>query len=271
MSSTLTSKVSQLSQAKPAGNTKTAGNMNQMYRWFFTIPYEAISASQLSQDLNTFAKKFLFSGEIGSGGYKHWQGCMSLKQKMYFATVKNIFPTSAHIEPCKDWFKALNYCKKEETHIEGPYTETSSFIKLPPTLKKWQQQVVDICITEPDDRSIYWIWEPDGNTGKTTLCKYLAVKHGATVLNNCSTKDGAYALPDEPKLVVVNLTRSNEGHINYGLLEAIKDGLIFSAKYESKMKCFNSPHVFVFANHAPDETKMSADRWKIYRMKEFIQ
>ena len=39
--------------------------------------------------------------------------------------------------------------------------------------------VVDILKTEPDERTIHWFWEPKGNVGKTTLCKWLVVKRGA--------------------------------------------------------------------------------------------
>lgn len=260
--------VSQNLSGKPKGNTKSFGARNQLYRWFFTIPYEAITLSQLSQDLRTFCKKYTFSGELSEKGYKHWQGCFSLKEKMYFHTVKNILPDVAHLEPCKNWWSALNYCKKVETHIEGPYDETTIFshIDLPTQLYDWQERIVHIAKQKPNDRVIHWFWEKNGCTGKTTLCKYLAVKYDAVVLNNCSSRDGSFALPNDPKIVVVNLTRSNEGHINYGLLEAIKDGLIFSPKYESKMKIFNSPHVFVFANCEPDTAMMSKDRWIIHEL-----
>lgn len=259
--------LSQTSQDKPEGNTKTSGARNQVYRWFFTIPYEEYSASQLSQNLKGFSKEFLFSGEIGASGYKHWQGCFSLRQKEYFSTVKNLFSQNTHLEPCKNWIKSKTYCKKEETHIEGPYDEKYEFVDLPDKLYAWQQEVVDLCTVKPDNRTIFWYWDAEGCKGKTTLCKILAVKMGASIIGNGAMKDIAFSIGEAPKIVAMNITRTNEGRVNYGAIEAVKDGLVFSSKYESKMKIFNCPHVFVFANFEPNYSSMSQDRWVVVEVK----
>jgi len=258
--------MSQASQEKPGGNTRTPVPQHQLYRWFFTLSYVECTASQLSQLLKLISKEFLFSGEIGEGGYKHWQGCFSLKTKEYFATVKNHFPSTIHLEPCKHWWKANNYCMKLETHIEGPYNEKSVFIETITDLYPWQENIKDICLEKPDDRSIRWYWEPKGCRGKTAFCKYMAVHHKACILGNGAFKDLACSLPDDPKIVIFNLTRDLEERINYSALEAIKDGLMFSAKYESHTKVFNSPHVIVFANFEPKTESMSQDRWIITKL-----
>lgn len=39
--------------------------------------------------------------------------------------------------------------------------------------KDWQQELIDITKTTADDRTIYWIIDRNGNTGKTFLCMYL--------------------------------------------------------------------------------------------------
>ena len=100
---------SQKSQEKEGGNTRTPSSKNQLFLWMITLPAKEESASQLSQELHTFCKKFVFQKEKGEQtGYEHWQIYISLKQKEYFGTVKNLFPSAAHIEPVKDGWKAAN-------------------------------------------------------------------------------------------------------------------------------------------------------------------
>jgi len=263
----LMNEISHESQEKPGGNTKTPGNNNQLYRWFFTLRMEECTASQLSQLLKGFSKEFLFSGEKGEGGFEHWQGCFSLKQKEYFNTVKNHFPSCIHLEPCKHWWKANNYCKKVDTHICGPYTEKSTFIWTIEKLYPWQERIRKMCLEIPDQRTINWIWESEGNRGKTSFCKFMAVHYQAIVLSNGSLKDLACAIGDtSPTIILINLTRDLEERVNYSAFEAMKDGLMFSAKYESKMKLFNCPHIFIFANFEPRLTSCSADRWNVIRI-----
>jgi len=268
------SQESQLSQSEPGGNTKTPGVSkgkrpfpNQLYCWLLTIPYEDVTASQLSQHLRGFCKKFKFQGEIGSEtGYKHWQVCISLKTKEYFETVKNLFTNSTHIEGVKNYFAAMNYCGKDDTRIEGPYDENSVFIKTISELRPWQESLKNELLLEPEDRKILWCHD-NGNTGKTQFCKYMAINHGASIISNAKRGDMAYALPDNPKIVLINFSRSMEDFVNYGAIEEIKDGMLFSTKYESKMKIFNSPHVVIFANFKPDIKALSNDRWDIREIK----
>lgn len=256
--------MSQKSQDKPGGNTKTPGPLYQQYRWCITLPYEETTASQLSQHLKSFCKKFTYQAEKAESGFQHWQIEISLNNKEYFASVKNLIGfDKAHIEPTKNYFAAKNYCSKQDTRIEGPYNEKSVFIKTITTLRKWQQNIVNIIKEEPDDRSIYWYWEKTGNIGKSVFCKYLAVHHEATIFNNGKFSDLAFAIPDNPKIIVFDLPRQSEERFNYSAVEAIKNGMIFSGKYESKTKIFNSPHVLIFANYEPDKSAMSKDRWKI--------
>jgi len=43
--------------------------------------------------------------------------------------------------------------------------------------------------------------------------------------------------------------------------------MITNTKFETGLKVFNPPHIVVLANFPPREEKLSADRWKIYKIK----
>lgn len=254
---------SQLSHQKPPGNTNIRW---QLYRWVLTIPAEEYTASQLSQDLDSFCKEYYFQKERGDSGYEHWQVCLSLNTKEYFGTVKNLFSSKAHIEQCIDWPKSKKYCQKEDTRIDGPYSHLRKPLVIIDELRDWQKKVIELIKKEPDPRKIHWYYDEEGGKGKTTLSKYLIYNYNASYVRNAKTADIAYSLKDNPKVVIFDLSRSNEDRINYGAIESVKDGLIFSSKYESKLKIFNSPHVIVFANTEPNLSKLSNDRWDIIEL-----
>lgn len=256
-----------MSQNEPGGNTKSPGSNNQLYRWSITLPYNECSSSQLSQHLKSFCKKFTFQAEKAESGYLHWQIELTLTTKLRFNELKNILGFhQAHIEPTHNYFKAKNYCSKSETRIEGPYTEKSTFIKTIEKLKEWQEILLKELLTEPDDRTVIWYYDKEGGAGKTAFAKYMAIKHNALVLNNGKFNDLAYAVNEETKIVIINISRSLEEHVNYNAIEALKDGLIFSGKYESKTKIFNSPHVVIFANFEPNLNALSSDRWNVRKL-----
>lgn len=266
--------MSQKSQEKPGGNTKKPPASTQVYQWSWTIPVTDFTVMELWCLLSQKAKKFTFSHEKGleksekhPDGYEHYQGCMSLITKEYFKTVKNMFGDNAHIEPTKHIMAAIKYCEKlDETHIAGPWTQDKKPMKTISVLREWQIEALDILQQEPDDRSIYWYYDPIGGAGKTKFCKFMLVNHQATVITSGGVKDIAYQLPDNPKIVLFNITRSKESHVSYEAIESVKDGMITSAKYESKIKYFECPHVAIFANFMPNLTTLTKDRWRIVHL-----
>lgn len=252
---------------KPVGNTKTTGLQHQLYRWFFTLKASSIQLSQLFEVLQEISKQFVFSLEKGgTTDYEHYQGVFSLKNKEYFSTVKNHFPSVIHLESCSDWFASRAYCSKSDTHIAGPWTERSIMVKTIETLRPWQKDLETELITcDADDRKIIVYVDKEGGKGKSQFCKYMAIKHNAVVLQNGAKKDIAYCINNQ-KIVLFNLARDTEDRLNYDAIESIKDGMIFSSKYESNMKLFNSPHVVIFSNYDLDWKRMTKDRWDIRRL-----
>ena len=57
------------------------------------------------------------------------------------------------------------------------------------------------------------------------------------------------------------------GYISYEALENIKDMYFYSGKYEGGCVNGNSPHIYIFANFPPDESKMTVDRHGKHRFR----
>ena len=117
-------------------------------------------------------------------------------------------------------------------------------------------------LNEPDPRKIIWYVDEKGNSGKTFVTKYLLTEGDTMRFENGKSADIKHAYNGQ-KNVIFDLSRSQESHCNYEVIESLKNGAMFSTKYDSQMKVFCTPHVIIMANFPPDETKMSADRWDI--------
>lgn len=125
-----------------------------------------------------------------------------------------------------------------------------------------QSKVLELALKPLEDRTVHWIVDEKGGAGKSALIRYLIVNHGATLLG-LSYKDSAEAY-DKQGIVCFDIERdTKEEYVPYALFEALKNGMIFSGKYHGVTKIFDPPHVFIFANRRPDESKLSQDRWRI--------
>lgn len=130
------------------------------------------------------------------------------------------------------------------------------------TPKPWQQKVIDLIKSDPDSRTINWYFDKIGNNGKSFLAKYLVDSYNAFYTRGGKANDITYAYNYE-NIVIFDYVRDAEEYVNYGVIEQLKDGLVTSNKYESKLKRCDPPHILVFANFLPDTSRMSADRWNI--------
>lgn len=124
-----------------------------------------------------------------------------------------------------------------------------------------QTKIIQYVDAPTHDREIYWVYDPKGGCGKTDLANHLISNNNFLVFGNAKTADVALAWNGEN--VIFDYSRSQQDHINYGVIEDIKNGRIFSGKYQSCTKLYARPKVLVFANFLPDYGKMSSDRWNI--------
>jgi len=145
-------------------------------------------------------------------------------------------------------------------------------IKLYGSFYPWQKTLMDEIEKGPDKRTVHWFWSKDGNAGKSDMCKHLVFQNGFQPLMNGTTKDLACAW--KCGSVCMDYARDTEAkELNYSVLEAIKNKYLFSSKYDSQTKqseSFLDVFVVCFANAPPDVSKLSTDRWKIYRIEDNI-
>lgn len=136
-------------------------------------------------------------------------------------------------------------------------------IEAPAQWRPWQQALLlylDSDEARADDRTIVWVTDPAGGMGKSTMVRYLVANEGAIMLNG-KIADMAHAYNSE-QIVLFDVTRTQLEHMDhlYSFAESLKNGMIFSTKYESTMKIFKSPRVVFFANTGPTAGKWTADR-----------
>lgn len=232
---------------------------------------------------NLAESRYLFGEEVGGNtGTPHLQGVVNFKSARSFNSVKKLFKDN-HIEICRNWKASLNYCSKDGqtyTNIERQRTRKERLLMRYEDVEwyEWQSEIIDIVNTVPNDRTINWYYEDEGNTGKSFLAKYLVLKYDAiiadgkkdNVFNQIKTWLDMHKDHEDPRLIIIDLPRHNLEYLNYGMLEQIKNGMIYSGKYEGGTCLFESPHIFVFANREPIESKLSLDRWNIVNISSRI-
>lgn len=133
-------------------------------------------------------------------------------------------------------------------------------------LRDWQWDLNEHLSHEPDDRTIVFVYDPVGGKGKTWFAKWYCKHHSdAQYMEPAKKADMAYSLDDNVRVLFLNVTRtqSEKSEYLYAFVESVKDGLIFSPKYESRMKQIGKCHVVVMMNDPPMEHLLTADRLDI--------
>jgi len=162
----------------------------------------------------------------------------------------------------------VNYCTKDFRKTGDLSLLFSNFYKPPRKLKllnpdhfyPWQKDLLTLSKTEPDDRSIIWIYDPITSKGKTSFTKYMFSNEGAVVFTGGTREDIACVLADSQEngkdlnqitTMIFNFSMEQD-KISYIALEQLKDGLITNTKYHSLTLSFNNPHLFIFSNFLPN-------------------
>lgn len=215
--------------------------------------------------------RYIFGKEVGENGTPHIQGYMEFTKRVRPKTAIGI--DAIHWETRRGTSQeAIDYCAKDGDFVKSPKVFITEPIRVISSLRPWQQDIEDMVNQRPDDRSIHWYWEEAGNVGKSAMVKYLVHVHGACMgagkaadmkyaIVNFHQKNGVW-----PRIVLMDIPRSNLNYVSYTGIEEIKNGCFASSKYESDTVVMNSPHVICFANEPPNRETMSADRWKVHHL-----
>lgn len=247
--------------------------------WDFTLKDTGQTIDEIKASLKQYCKKWTFQKEKGEKtGYLHYQGRVSLKLK----TRKPPFWQ----KDCK-WTPTSNenvdnnfYVSKEDTRIGLTYSDTDKEVYIPRQFRNiilytWQKLVIDSSYIF-NDRKIDLIYDPKGNSGKSTVAAICELLHNGIDMPPINDFKELIAtlcciLSDEnqrsPNIIFFDLPRALDKERLYGLysaIEQVKKGKVFDQRYHYKKWWFDSPRIWVFSNHLPDMAILSADRWNIW-------
>lgn len=265
-------------ESREGGNTLTPSPRSR--KWVLTLNNWTSQEYKALEDLSQESQGFCI-GKEGKNATPHLQCYFRFKNQRTFSAMKKVSPRG-HWEKAKGSDdQNLTYCSKEGdfiTNIVKKITRADliqmvleSYASV--TWKPWQSDVLDLLDEAPDTRTVHWICEPTGNVGKSFLAKFLACKPG-TILSSGKAADVFQAVNVSieaglvPKLVVCDIPRVCQDYVSYQCLEKLKDGCLYSGKYEGGLCIFPAVHVICFSNSKPAKEKMSLDRWRIYKIQD---
>lgn len=246
-------------------------------RWDFTCSRDKCNKEDLIFYLKKLCKKYVFQLEKGASGYEHWQGRVSLKIKnRKVGTEYGIHWSATSNENMGNDF----YVLKEDTRIEGPYSDEDEEIYVPRQLREitelfdWQEEVIMIS-QKFDARTINVIVDKEGCKGKSTLvgkmcCELRCARKIPPLSNYKELMNMVFCMPTS-KCYLIDMPRAldkSKQEEFYSALESIKDGHIWDNRYTYKEKWIDSPCIWVFTNVPPNRNLLSRDRWKLWTIGE---
>lgn len=256
------------------GNTYTNPRSR---KWCLTL--NNYSEEEITQLLKVFDAKawlYIIGKEMGEQQTPHLQMYIEMKNQVAFNTLKKL-NARLHLEKARgSRAQNIEYCSKEMVYKSTfPVPLKTRMLQTYDNVvwKQWQQQIIDLCQTKPDSRTVHWVFDKEGNSGKSFLVKYLCLRFGTIVANGKANDifNQVATMMDSgedkyPEIVVLDIPRSNKDYVSYGAIEKLKDGLLYSGKYEGRCCIFPSPHVICFSNSLPEWNMMSDDRWRLIKI-----
>jgi len=273
--------------SKATGVSKNARTRGYQ-KWFSVVlnmNKTVVSSDDVQTLLRRYADQWAFQKEVDDNGTPHFQMAVRFLSKRtkkwvldFFTPLMGNDANAVQATPAANKIDLLAYCTKEDTRVEGPWIFGVDPSRLhsrmlqpldeydPAVATVWQDFVCQM-VGSPvpkGDRRIFWIYDTIGNIGKSVLTKHLALRGDVCVCDTSAKKDIFYMANAKWKAYVWDLARSVRLNAEfYSAIEKIKDGCVFSGKYEPKAVVTARPHVIVFSNILPDFTEWSNDRLQV--------
>lgn len=269
---------------------------NKYKSWVFTI--QAVKGSTLPGEqsvvraLTLISEKYVFQLEKATS--LHYQGCCITRIRKRQRTVLNELVAELDIQRAQvtlspmqgTWEQAKAYCTKSETSLGPVFTNEVIYsgkdievLDDPDRRYPWQNKIIDLLfdsstsrIKDADDRSIVWITDAAGGTGKSKLVKWACVHYDNIVKISFGTSSqlrSAIIAAGPRQIYFVDIPRTlgsdDSIHSLMSALEDLKNGYIVSSMYgRNESLLLDPPHIVVFTNKDCPEQMMSKDRWKVY-------
>lgn len=267
-----------------------------MFTWNEELDQEKLV--ELESFLKTFCNKYVFQEEKGeTTGRRHLQG--------YFETIiRKRHPSLISLFKMKfgdvaqltiermlgTQTEAKEYCTKTDTRVSSPRMygfptpyEASDLQMFDNSANwyPWQKSFMelifnkDLTLKKPDDRTIIWIQDLMGNSGKSKLVKHICYNYSEEACKlsfGSSTQLRSACITAGPKklyFIDVPRTLGKEDSINelISVIEDIKNGFIVSSMYGKHLQMmFDPPHIVVFANVYCPPNALSGDRLDEYTL-----
>lgn len=254
---------------------------NPIYVFDFTLKDEGDDTKiALHGWLKKYCKKYSYQLETSESGYAHFQGRVSLKEKLRIGTL---------INKSKDELKGIHwsitsdcnkdndfYVTKEETRIAGPWSDKDKEVYIPKQyrtdkLLPWQQTIFDRR-DEWDTRHVNFVLEEEGNKGKSFLVGYMCCNgYSQKIPYMDNIKDIMRMIMDTEKKRIYfidfprGLGKDRLASFMSGV-EEIKNGYCYDDRYTFKQEWFDSPNIWIFSNKLPKQELLSLDRWIVWRI-----
>ena len=141
-------------------------------------------------------------------------------------------------------------------------------------LKPWQKDLLEY-MNHPTQRQIIWIVDKSCGEGKSWFQKYVKSVYGTRKVVSginlrANTASICHVLSKQPLstadifLFNIGKAKTKTDAVNYEVLEDLKDGDAFAAKYNSQQLKIRTPNVvIVFSNERPNTDQLALDRWKL--------